>query len=219
MVAGARDLSLRAEALAGVVAPALFAVVVTFLTFAEYDFATALGWHPVRRTGAGWPSVLALAELGWLLVGTLAACGVLGVVFARALYRSSARTIPAAVASVVLAILAVAVGLEAFKTDPPGTGPGTWHGEIHDRVYPLVVLSALAAPVAVAGAVWHDARWKGYGPLSLAVAAVMLAALALQTQQSYAQVVEYVFFGALVVWLELLALRVVALTATDRRGE
>ncbi|MDP8911454.1 MAG: DUF998 domain-containing protein [Actinomycetota bacterium] len=203
----------RALALAGVVAPILFAVVVTLLTVVEYDFARESGWHPIRRTGAGWPSLLALGELGWLLGATLACCGLLGLAFAAGLYRGMNGSWWSTIAALALAVLAAAVGLEAFTTDPPGsTAPATWHGEIHDAAYQLVVASALIAPLLVALALWEDSRWRGYGPYSLATAGVLLATLALQTVREYAQLVEYVFFATLLVWLELLALRLLRLS-------
>ncbi len=102
-------------------APILFATVVAVLSVVEYDFARELGWHPIRRTAAGWPSLLALGDLGWLLTATLACCGLLGVAFAVGLYGCTKGNPWSALGSATLAVLAVAVGLEAFTTDPPGS--------------------------------------------------------------------------------------------------
>ena len=206
----------RVFALAGALPPVLFTVAVTVLTVLEYDFLTALGWDPVRRSGAGWPSVLALGDLGWVAVTTFASCGLLGVAFAAGLYRALEHTTWSMVGTAFLAALAVAVGLEAFPTDPPGsTAPATWHGEIHDRVYPAVVVCSIAAPLFLAAALWSDRRWRRYGSYSLGTAAFLLAALALQAHAAYAQLVEYFFFGALLLWIELLAIRLWTL-APDR---
>ena len=200
-------------ALAGVVAPILFATVVAVLSVAEYDFARDLGWHPIRGTAAGWPSVLALGELGWLLTVTLACCGVLGVAFAAGLYRATPRSPWSTLGAATLAVLAVAVGLEAFTTDPPNSSaPPTWHGDIHDTVYPVVVVSALAAPVFLAAGFAHDPAWRRYAAYSAATAVILLATLVLQLEESYAQLLEYPFFGTLLLWLELLALRLLQLT-------
>ena len=203
-------------ALAGVLAPILFATVVAVLTVVEYDFARDLGWHPIRRTAAGWPSLLALGDLGWLLTATLVLCGLLGVAFAVGLYRGTKGSPWSTVGAAALAVLAVAVGLEAFTTDPPGSlARPTWHGEIHDAAYPVVVVSALAAPAFLAVGLARDPRWRSYAVYSLATAVVLLAALVLQVERSYAQLLEYPFFGALLLWLELLALRLLQLTGAS----
>ena len=189
-------------------APALFAVVVTLLTVLEYEFASGLGWDPVRRTHVGWPSVLALGELGWLLTATLVCCGLLGALFAWGLYRSLTETVWRTIGSALLGILALAVSLEAFTTDPPSPGaPGTWHGEIHDRAYPVVVVSAIAAPLVLALALRAEPGWRRCAWYSLATGGVLLATLVLQTERAYAQLLEYVFFGSLLLWLEVLAVR------------
>lgn len=209
----------RVLALAGVLAPILFAAVVAFLSVVQYDFARELGWDPIRRTAAGWPSILALGDLGWLLTATLALCSVLGVAFAVGLYRATKGSPWNAAGAATLAVLAVAVGLEAFTTDPPGfPGPPTWHGEIHDAAYPVVVLSALAAPVLFAVGLARQPGWRRHAGVSLAAAAVLFATLVLQVERSYAQLLEYPFFATLLLWLELLALRLLRLTRSDERA-
>src|SRR5918999_206890 len=55
-------------ALAGIIGPAVFALVVVVLTLVQYDFMVGLGWHPVRGSDVPWPSGLALGPLGWLQV-------------------------------------------------------------------------------------------------------------------------------------------------------
>ena len=209
----------RALALAGVLAPILFAAVVAFLSAVEYDFARDLGWHPIRRTAAGWPSILALGHLGWLLTATLALCGILGVAFAVGLYRATKGSPWNAAGAATLAVLAVAVGLEAFTTDPPGfTGPPTWHGEIHDAAYPVVVVSALAAPVLFAVGLAREPGLRAHAVISLAAAAVLVATLVLQAERSYAQLLEYPFFATLLLWLELLALHLLRVASRDERA-
>ena len=187
---------------------------VTLLTVHEYDFLTSLGWDPVRRSGIGWPSILALADTGWVLTATLASCGVLGVAFAVGLYRST-RSVAAAL---LVGLLSAAVGLEAFTTDPPTSlAPSTWHGDIHKAVYPLLVVLAVAAPAAVGRALWAELRWRGYGAYSFMTTALLAATLTLQAPARFGQVLEYLFFGALLLWLEVVALRLWFLS-TDARS-
>ena len=189
----------------------------TLLTVVEYDFLTSLGWDPVRRTEIGWPSILALAETGWLLTAALVSCGLLGVGLAVGLYRSTTGAAAARIAALLVGMLAVAVGLEAFTTDPPAPpGGATWHGDIHDLAYPLVVVLAVVAPVAVGRALRTEPSWRGYGSYSLVTAAILVATLALQAQERFGQLLEYVFFALLLLWLEVIALRL--WFVSSRRG-
>ena len=198
----------RAGALAGIAAPLLFGVVVAALTVAEYDFATDLGWDPVRRTHVGWPSVLALGEDGWVLTAALACCGALGLAFAAGLAGAVRRTAWSTLGIAMLAIFSAGVGLESFTTDPPGSlARATWHGEVHDRVYPVVVVSAVAAPVFLGLAFAHDSQWRILAVPTLATAVILITALVLQIERRYAQLLEYPFFATLLVWLELVAMR------------
>ena len=208
----------RAAALGGIVAPVLFGVAVTSLTLADYDFLTNLGWDPVRRTHVGWPSVLALGEHGWLLTATFAGSGLLGLAFAAALASAVRRTVWSALGIALLAVFAATVALESFTTDPPGSlARPTWHGEIHDRAYPLLVVSAVAAPVFLGVAFARDPRWRAAAPFTLAAAVILLVALVLQVERGLAQLLEYPFFATLLVWLELVALRLLRLAGPGRR--
>ena len=80
---------------------------------------------------------------------------------------------------------------------------------------PVVVVSAVAAPVFLALALWREPGWQRHGRYSLLAAAILLTTLVLQTDAAYAQLLEYVFFASLLLWLELLALRLWALSGRD----
>ena len=116
------------------------------------------------------------------------------------------------------AVFAATVALESFTTDPPGSlARPTWHGEIHDRAYPLLVVSAVAAPVFLGVAFARDPRWRAAAPFTLAAAVILLVALVLQVERGLAQLLEYPFFATLLVWLELVALRLLRLAGPGRR--
>jgi hypothetical protein len=108
---------------------AAFAVVVIFLTLAQYGFMLRLGWEPLGASDVPWPSGLALGPLGWLQVLNFAFFGFTLITFSLGLHRgvtSSGRLSWAAPALLVVA--RVALVLAAFKTDPTLCqvhGPGT----------------------------------------------------------------------------------------------
>ena len=57
---------IKFAALAGIIGPAIFAVLVTGLTFAEADFMRSIGWNPFGNV-LDWPSGLAMGPYGWLM--------------------------------------------------------------------------------------------------------------------------------------------------------
>ena len=61
-------MSLRNAVRAGMLGPAVFALIIVVLTVAQYGFMVRLGWDPVGVSEVPWPSALALGPLGWLQV-------------------------------------------------------------------------------------------------------------------------------------------------------
>lgn len=57
-------MSERNAALAGMIGPVMFVVIVIVLTVAQYGFMRGLGWHPTGSSGVPWPSGLALGPYG-----------------------------------------------------------------------------------------------------------------------------------------------------------
>jgi hypothetical protein len=188
---------------AALLAPVLFAVVAVGLTIHEHAFLDASGWSPVRRVPVEWPSLLALGPDGWLMSATFAACGALGLLFARAVYL---RLPAAAPAAAVLAVLSVAVALEAFAADEPTrSGDASWHDRIHGGVYPLIPLAAIADAALLARSLWRRDSYQRLARICLGAAVVMAAGAIASLDEDIAQLARYVLFGALLVWLETLA--------------
>jgi len=188
---------------AGIVGAPLLAATIVGVTLAERAFLADAGWHPVRRTRVGWPSVLALSDTGWIVVGAFVVCGVLGLAFAVAVY-GAVSTPAAKLGAAALATLAILLLLEALRADAPWSLERTWHGRIHDAAYPFLVIAALVAPFALALGLWCEDR--GQARAALAAAVVLTMSLLAQSADAVGQLAEYVFFGALVIWLELLAI-------------
>jgi hypothetical protein len=73
----------RNVALAGMIGPAVFALVAVLLTFAQYGFMRDLGWDPLGASDVPWPSGLALGPLGWLQAANFAFFGLTLIVSSR----------------------------------------------------------------------------------------------------------------------------------------
>jgi Protein of unknown function (DUF998) len=123
---------IRNAALAGMIGPALFALIVV-LTVAQYGFIVDLGWDPIGASDVPWASGLALGSLGWPQVVNFILLGLALMVFAVGLHRGVAAWVRGSVIGPVLLVAAgVALVLSAFKSDPSlSGGPQSWHGLIH----------------------------------------------------------------------------------------
>lgn len=203
--AAARRLS-AAGPLAGLLVPPLLAAVIAGLTLHQRRWLGEVGWHPVRRTEAGWPSVLALGELGRIETVAFAVGGALGLIFALALWTALPGRVARA-GALVLALLAAVLTAEALPPDPTwAVAPErTWHGRVHDEVYPLVPATGLVAPALLALGLWRRPGWHGQARLAAGATAALVASLPVQAADPVGQLGEYLFFGPLILWLELLA--------------
>src|SRR5512141_280697 len=75
---------IKLAALDGMIAPILFAVIVTGLTFAEADFMRSIGWEPFGNV-LDWPSGLAMGPYGWLMTINFFITGAMMAFFAYGL--------------------------------------------------------------------------------------------------------------------------------------
>ena len=209
-------MSERNGGLAGMIGPAMFALIVVVLTALQYDFMVGLGWDPVGASDVPFPSALALGPYGFLQVLNFVLFGVMLIVFAAGLRRGVAaegRTSWAGPACLVVA--GVASVLLAFKTDPHTSAQThTWHGSIHLGAFLVLGLSMLAAMLFLWRRLEKDPAWRGYGWYSL-----VSAALALVLFFVPGQVAGYLFFAVLLVWVEVVAIRLRSLAdGAARRG-
>lgn len=194
----------RLPALAGIIAPPLFAAITVVAGLVRP------GYDPVRRT----VSALAVGPGGWLQTAGFVLLGVLSLAFALGLARAVSERRAARVAGVLTGLLGLlALAFAVFPTDAPGE-PDTFHGQVHDW---LVIALALCFPVAVIGvacALRRVAGWRRIAVFSAAVGAVALAlalfwlAVPSAVSRPWTGLYERVWIGVQLVWLEVLALRV-----------
>ena len=186
------------------IGPAVFALIVVILTLAQYGFMVRIGWDPVGVSEVPWPSGLALGPLGWLQVLNFVFFGLMLTFFAVGLHRGvAARVRGSVVGPALLAVAGIALVLAGFKTDPSlSEGPQTWHGLIHGLAFLLLVLSLLLSFF-----LWwrlrRDPLWHGYDLYTFVTAALYLMLFFL----SASQWVFYLFLGVVLVWIEVLAIR------------
>jgi hypothetical protein len=197
--------STRSAGLAGMIGAAGFAVVVVFLTFAQFGFMVKLGWKPLGSSDVPWPSGLALGPLGWLQVLNFAFFGLTLIVFALGLHRGVAPSERLSWAGPAFLMAAgVALVLAAFKADPHTMqGPQTWHGAIHLLAFLLLVLSFLLALFFWWRRLSRDPRWRGYATYTLITALLYVVLL-------FASIWQwgfYLFLANVLLWVELIALQ------------
>jgi hypothetical protein len=202
-------------AIAGVVAPVLLLAVVAVVTVVEWPVLRQLGWSARRRNDVGWPSILALGQIGWTIAVAFVVCGILGLAFAATLHRVLPG-LGARVGALVIGLAAAALGLVSFRADPPGTAVTSWHARIHDGAYPLIPVGSIAAAALLAWSLWDQPRWSGQARLALAALLVIVPAFILTGVNSVGQLARYVLFAALLLWLELLALATMSVIRVTR---
>jgi hypothetical protein len=199
-------LSRLSGGVAGAVAPPLLVIVLVAATAAEWPFLRENGWSVWRRTEVGWPSILAAGGGVWAVAVSVAfaVCGILACVFALSLFRAMS-TPPSRVGAFLLAVVAGALVLVAVPADPPNVGERSWHAQIHDVVYPIIPVGSIIAAALLAWGLARQPGWRPQARLSLAVLLVSVPSFFLTGVDAVGQLARYVLFGALLVWLELLA--------------
>ena len=182
--------------------PILFAVVLTALTLVKYEFLRGLGWHPINDPTFDWPSGLALGKYGWIMTATFITSGLLMTLFAARLFLDLEPARTSQIGCALLAFAGLALASLAFTTDPTiRTTPATWHGRLHDLSFVLLGLTLFPAMIVLGFAFRKSERWEPYALYTWLTLALAAPAFALKGAAFY------VFLFAILVWNEVIALK------------
>jgi hypothetical protein len=192
-----RSRLIQLAALAGILGPILFAVVVTGLTFAEAGFMRSIGWEPFGNV-LDWPSGLAMGPYGWLMTVNFFVCGALMAFFAYglrlALQEKSAATL------LMLAGFAM-MGL-VFTTDPTiRSYPKTWHGFLHDGFFAVLGIMLMLGMLLLGHVFRQREQWQDLAIYTWATLALVIPTFWLKGLWFY------VFLAAILTWSEIVAFR------------
>ena len=182
-------------AIAGIVGPILFAVVVTGLTIVQADFMRTLGWNP-RGPVIDWPSGLALGPYGWLMTVTFFVCGAMMAFFAYGLQLALNERI----ATTLLMIAGLAMmGLIASTDRTLSAAPRTWHGILHDGFFALLGFMMMPGMLLLGRVFRKNEYWNNlaiytWGTLAFVIPTFWLKGVAF-----------YVFLLAILTWSVVVA--------------
>lgn len=188
---------IRLAALVGMIAPVLFAVVVTGLTIAEADFMRTLGWNPLGPV-IDWPSGLAMGPYGWLMTITFFVSGAMMAFFAYGLKLA----LDDKLATTLLMLAGFAMMGLVFTSQPTiGRTSYTWHGFLHDAFFVLLGATLMPGMLLLGGVFQKHEHWKNlalytWGTLALVIPTFWLKGVAF-----------YVFLLAILIWSEVVAFR------------
>ncbi len=179
----------RIAALAGIIGPLLFPVVVATLTVVQSPFMRSLGWDPIRHPTYDWPSGLALGPIGWIITGTFLLCGPLISIFAWGL-RQELQDLNGQIGTVLLMCAGVAMMGLAFSTDRAITPvPSTWHGWLHDLSFLVLGILIIGAMIMLVLSFREKSRWKKFVPFTWSVFLLAIPTFAIKGLVFYALLV------------------------------
>lgn len=170
----ARDArTIRLAALAGTVGPIWFWV--TLITLALVHGVIEVSGHQLLRYGA-------LMYIGFF------AYGVLSLVFVWGLRQRLAPGRRATAATIFLTLLACGPLLGTFTMGTERGSPESWSGWLHFTGFLLLTLMPIIAFPLFGSAVWSDARWRWFGPFSVAWGALIavVVVMPISPAQGYA---------------------------------
>jgi len=181
----------------GMIGPALFGLIVVGLTIAEADFMRSIGWEPFGNV-LDWPSGLALGPYGWLMTLAFFVCGAATAFFAYGLQLA----LDGKLASTLLMIAGFAMMGLVFTTDPTlRSTPRTWHGILHDSFFAVLGLTLMSGMLLLGRVFRRIEQWKSLSIYTWSMLALLVPTFWLKGAAFY------IFLSAILVWCEVIALR------------
>ena len=201
-------------AIAGMVGPAVFGLIILVLTPLQYDFLVGLGWHPVRGTTVPYPSALALGPYGGLQVLNFVLFGLALIAFARGVHRGIGAGRGSKVGPALLAVAGIGLLLCGFKTEPDVSAlPRTLHGQVHFVAFFVAMGAILPVPFVLWRRLRREPDWRGYGRYSLVTGALAILSLFVPGQVAF-----YLTLAIVLTWLEVLAIRLWVVAGRSEEG-
>jgi hypothetical protein len=192
-----RSRLIKLAALAGIVGPILFAVIVTTLTFAEAGFMRSIGWQPFGNV-LDWPSGLAMGPYGWLMTLNFFVSGALMAFFAYGLRLALEEKL----ATTLLMLAGVAMMGLVFTTDPTiRSYPKTWHGFLHDGFFAVLGVMLMLGMLLLGRVFQKHERWKNLAIYTWATLALVIPTFWLKGMAFY------LFLLAILTWSVVVAIR------------
>ena len=202
----------KLAAVAGMIGPVLFMVVLLALTAIQYDFMIGIGWRPLRDPADAWPSGLALGPYGWAQVWSFVLSGLLLMIFAVGLHLGTTNGRGSRIGPALLFLAGMALALMGFESDPiRRTGPRTVHGWIHDLAFVLFILALLLTFFFLWRRLSKDPFWRGHARYTLVTGSLATLLLFLP------DVAYYLFIATALAWFEVMAIRLWRLSASSPR--
>jgi hypothetical membrane protein len=186
-------------ALAGVVAPVGFFVVMTVLGQVTPDY----DW--VARYG----SELSLGSLGWIMVVNFVALGLVELAMAVALGRMIGNRLSGWVATAAVGLLAAAFVVAGVCVTDPATlvaGAKTWHGFVHALM--AAVIFFLATPIASLAMAVRIRRQRGFAAYcALTAVGTPVLLVATFTSGNLLGLTERIVIAFAFAWLTVVAVK------------
>jgi hypothetical protein len=136
------------------------------------------------------------------MTATFILSGLMMTVFASGLRRSLSRSQIALISTFILSLAGLALAGLSFTTDPTiRSTPATWHGRLHDLSFVLLGVTLMPAMILFGFAFRNDAHWKNLSIYTWTTAAFAFPAFWLKGAAFY------VFIFAVLMWSEVLAVR------------
>ncbi len=184
-------------ALAGIIAPIVFALITTGLTFAEAGFMRSIGWEPFGNV-LDWPSGLAMGPYGWLMTVNFFVSGAMMAFFAYGLNLALHDKL----ATTLLMLAGFAMMGLIFTTDPTiRSYPKTWHGLLHDSFFAALGMLLMLGMLLLGRVFQKNEGWKNLSIYTWATLALIIPTFWLKGLAFYA------FLLAILVWSEVVAFR------------
>jgi hypothetical protein len=188
---------IKFAALAGIIGPAIFAVLVTGLTLAEAGFMRSIGWNPFGNV-LDWPSGLAMGPYGWLMTINFFISGAMMAFFAYGLKLALQEKF----ATTLLMLAGFAMTGLIFTTDPTiRSYPKTWHGILHDSFFAALGVMLMSGMLLLGRVFRKHEHWKNLSMYTWATLALVVPTFWLKG------IAFYVFLAAILVWSEVVAFR------------